>query len=235
MDTSRALLSASDRQIGLLLSGGLDSAILLARLSGQGQNVRPFYVRTGCVWQAQERNAVQKLLAAIADRHLEELVEFEMPVDDLYANHWSMTGKAVPDGTTSDDAVYLPGRNPLLLIKPALWCVAHGISELALATLSSNPFEDATPEFFAQFEVMIAQATGCNLRIVRPFETLSKRAVLQLGRDLPLQFTFSCLSPVGDLHCGHCNKCAERMRAFALLDVHDPTKYATGFTAANCI
>ena len=55
----------------------------------------------------------------------------------------------MPD--TPDDAVYLPGRNPLLLVKAVVWCHLHGIDQLALAPLGSNPFADATDEFFAEF------------------------------------------------------------------------------------
>ena len=66
----------------------------------------------------------------------------------------------MPDQDSPDAAVYLPGRNALLLVKAALWCRLHGIEELALAVLAANPFADATPEFFAQFEAALARATG---------------------------------------------------------------------------
>jgi 7-cyano-7-deazaguanine synthase len=212
--------------MGLLTSGGLDSAILLYQLLDHGWCVRPFYVRTGCLWQAEEIGAVRKLLANCRESKLEELVELEMPVGDLYADHWSLTGRSVPDLHTTDDAVFLPGRNPLLLLKPALWCAMHGVPKLALATLAANPFDDAKPEFFDRFEAMIGWATGCDVRVVRPFEMLSKRCVMQLGRDFPLELTFSCLAPVGGQHCGRCNKCAERAAAFGHLSTGDPTEYA---------
>ena len=172
-------------------------------------------MRTGCIWQAEEIAAVRRLLDSLSGRNLVDLVELDMPVDDLYADHWSMTGRSVPDDHSPDEAVFLPGRNPLLLLKPALWCAMHGMSKLALATLAANPFDDAKPEFFERFEAMIQWATGCDVRIVRPFEMLSKRCVMQLGRDVPLELTFSCIAPVGGLHCGQCNKCAERAAAFA--------------------
>jgi 7-cyano-7-deazaguanine synthase len=218
--------SAESASIGLLLSGGLDSAILLHQMLDQGWRIQPFYVRSGCVWQPYEVQAVTELLVAMAQPKLSRLVELDMPVDDLYAGHWSMTGQAVPDSRSPDEAVFLPGRNPLLLLKPALWCVMHGISGIALATLAANPFDDATPEFFARFEAMIEQATGCPFRVVRPFETLSKRCVMKLGQGMPLELTFSCLAPVGGLHCGRCNKCAERAAAFAHWNTSDPTEYA---------
>lgn len=212
--------------MGLLTSGGLDSAILLGQLLAHGWQVQPFYVRTGCHWQAEEIAATRKLLEAVGSSNLKPLIELEMPVADLYVDHWSITGRAVPDSGTSDEAVFLPGRNPLLLLKPALWCAMHDVSTLALATLAANPFSDAKPEFFERFEAMIGWATGCEVRIVRPFEMLSKRCVMQLGRDVPLELTFSCIAPVGGLHCGRCNKCAERAAAFRHLSSGDPTRYA---------
>jgi 7-cyano-7-deazaguanine synthase len=214
---------------GLLLSGGIDSAVLLDQLLRQGTRVVPFYVRTGCVWDACELDAVRQILGAISAVHgrLDQLVLLDMPLEDLYGNHWSLSGENVPDDTTADEAVFMPGRNPLLLLKPALWCQMHGIGRLALATLGNNPFDDATPEFFAAFEKMLQRATGELVQVVRPFASMAKHSVLQLGRHLPLELTFSCLSPVNGMHCGVCNKCAERRLAFRQIGRDDPTCYAT--------
>jgi 7-cyano-7-deazaguanine synthase len=213
-------------KIGLLLSGGLDSAILLGHLLGKGYQVRPFYVISGCVWQDCELRAVRKFCAALAGPSLAELTLLDMPVDDLYADHWSISGLGAPDDRTPDEAVFLFGRNPLLLLKPALWCQMHGVPQLAIATVATNPFGDATPEFFASFEAMLHEATGAKVSVLRPFERLAKHSVMQLGRELPLELTFSCLAPVAELHCGICNKCAERIAAFHHLDSGDPTRYA---------
>lgn len=212
---------------GLLLSGGIDSAVLLYQLLVRGWEVVPFYVRTCCLWQACELQAIEQFLPSLEQPGLSDLVVLDMPVDDLYANHWSLTGSHVPDDATPDEAVYLPGHNPLLLIKPALWCQMHGVENLTLATLANNPFRDATPAFFANFEAMLEEAMGGTLRIARPFEQLAKSQVLEIGRDLRLELTFSCLAPVGGLHCGHCNKCAERRRGFAETGIPDHTPYAT--------
>jgi 7-cyano-7-deazaguanine synthase len=213
---------------GLLLSGGIDSAVLLERLLERGARVVPFYVRTGCVWDECELAAVRRFLLSTKRDELEKLVVLEMPLADLYGDHWSISGLNVPDHQTPDEAVFLPGRNPLLLIKPALWCQMHGIRRLALATLANNPFDDATPDFFAAFEAMLERATGDHVEIVRPFERMQKRNVMELGRHLPLELTFSCLSPVEGLHCGRCNKCAERRHAFQQISLADRTCYAAG-------
>jgi 7-cyano-7-deazaguanine synthase len=212
--------------IGLLLSGGIDSAVLLGQLLQKGCRVVPFYVRTGCVWQTEELAAVNRFLPHVARPSLAPLVQFDMPLGDLYGEHWSITGKQVPDDHSQDEAVYLPGRNPLLLLKPALWCRARGIEQLALATLAANPFRDATPEFFARFEAMVAAALGGQLKVVRPFEGLTKADVLAQAGELPLELTFSCLAPVEGLHCARCNKCAERQKAFAAIGIADHTAYS---------
>ena len=73
---------------------------------------------------------------------------------------------------------------------------------------------------------MIEQATGYPFRVVRPFETLSKKCVMKLGEGMPLELTFSCLAPVDGRHCGQCNKCAERAAAFVHANLNDPTEYA---------
>src|SRR3954447_4836673 len=152
-------------ETGLLLSGGVDSAVLLDQLLGRGWQVVPFYVRTGCVWESSELDAVERFVATLqqsasASRILRELIVFDMPLADLYGDHWSLSGANVPDDHTRDEAVYLPGHNPLHLIKPAIWCRMHGIGHLTLATLANNPFPDATPAFFARFEEMLREAFG---------------------------------------------------------------------------
>jgi 7-cyano-7-deazaguanine synthase len=213
------------QRVGLLLSGGVDSAVLLDQLVQRGSQVVPFYVMAGCVWEPAERGAVHRFLSAFNESRVSQLVEFRVPLGDLYGDHWSISGANVPDDSSPDEAVFMPGRNPLLLIKPALWCQKQGIGQLALATLANNPFEDATPDFFAAFEAMIRQATSAQVDIVRPFARLRKDRVMELGRHLPLELTFSCLAPVDGLHCGRCNKCAERRLAFRATRLADRTRY----------
>jgi 7-cyano-7-deazaguanine synthase len=212
---------------GLLVSGGLDSAILLGHLLAGTARVYPLYVDSGMAWQRDELASLRRFLDALGGRYaeLQELVVLDVPVADLYGSHWSLTGCDVPDATSPDDAVYLPGRNVLLLVKAALWCQLHGIEELAIGVLQGNPFADATAAFFDQFAAALRTALGRPMRIVRPLADKSKREVLLLGLDLPLEHTFSCIAPQGGLHCGCCNKCAERRAAFRTLAIEDPTPY----------
>ena len=212
--------------VAVLTSGGLDSAILLAHLAESGHTVQPIYVAMGCAWDTAERQAVNRFTNALDAETVLPVVELGLPVADLYGDHWSITCENVPGESTPDEAVFLWGRNPLLLLKPALWCQKQGIRHLALGPLASNPFADATEEFFEQFTAALVIATEQELEIVRPFAQFSKQEVLELGAHLPLELTFSCLAPQRGLHCGRCNKCAERTRALGTLAGGDPTVYA---------
>jgi len=219
--------------VGVLLSGGLDSSILLAHLLHRGAAVQPIYVRSQLVWERAELRAVRRLLRALAGPRLAELVVLRMPVADLYPGHWSLTGRGTPGLSTPDDAVYLPGRNALLLLKAALWCQSHGVEELALGVLGSNPFADATAGFFRDFQSLVNRYPGGRVRIARPFAGMHKRQVMRLGQDAPLGLTFSCIAPWRGLHCGRCNKCAERHAAFQQIDLADPTRYAAPVLAPS--
>lgn len=212
--------------IGVLASGGLDSAILVGHLLRE-RRVQPIHIRTGLVWQEGELPALRQYLAAIATPDLAELVVLDLPLADLYIGHWSLTGRGTPDADTPDEAVFLPGRNALLLVKAAVWCQLHNIGELALAPLGTSPFEDASEAFFADFQAAINRGSPRNVRLVASFRELTKRQVMALGRDLPLELTFSCIAPVGGLHCGRCNKCAERQAAFREAGMTDPAVYAS--------
>ena len=213
--------------LAVLFSGGLDSSILLAHLLAEGRRVVPLYVDCDLFWQADELAAARRFLRAVEREHLAEMVVLRLPLWDVYDHHWSVTGEGIPGASDPDETVYLPGRNPLLMIKAHVWCSLHGVGELALGALRSNPFADATDDFFAEFAAAMDRAVSGRVHIVRPLATLDKRQVMELGRNMPLESTFSCLAPQRGMHCGRCNKCAERQTAFHIGGLVDPTRYAT--------
>ena len=215
------------QRIGLLLSGGLDSCILLGTLLKRGHRVLPIYLESGLIWQKAELSSLRRFLGALDDQTIEPLAVLEMPVHDIYGGHWSLTGRGVPDAASSDQSVYLPARNALLLVKASVCCRVHEVEDLAIGVLGTSPFADAGPDFFAQFTKAMNMSLDAPIRLHRPFANVSKREVMELGRDLPLEWTFSCLSPRQQLHCGQCNKCAERRLAFREMGRPDYTQYAS--------
>ncbi|MGE3822300.1 MAG: 7-cyano-7-deazaguanine synthase [Isosphaeraceae bacterium] len=216
--------------VAVLVSGGLDSAVLAVDLLGEFARVFPIHVRFGLRWEDAERTHLLAFLeAASRDRPgLMPLTVLEEPIAQVYGDHWSNAGRpGVPDALTDDDAVYLPGRNVLLAAKAAVWCRLRGIEALAFGILKGNPFPDGTPDFFSDLAGVLNRAMDGRLRILRPYERSTKSEVLRRGLGLPLSLTFSCLDPVENRHCGRCNKCEERRKAFQRLGVADQTDYAS--------
>ncbi|GBD36969.1 7-cyano-7-deazaguanine synthase [bacterium HR36] len=213
--------------LAVLVSGGLDSAVLLGLAAQRQRLVQPIYIRCGLCWETVELSYLRHFLQALDQPSLRPVVILDLPVADLYDRHWSLDGRNVPGAASADDAVYLPGRNVLLLSKALLWCHLHQVCVLALGTLRGNPFADATPTFMQRMADLVNQACQAQLRVLQPLRLLDKSQVLALGRHLPLRWTFSCIAPQNHRHCGRCNKCAERQRAFAQCALPDPTEYAT--------
>jgi 7-cyano-7-deazaguanine synthase len=212
--------------IAVLASGGVDSAVLVGDLARQGCEVTPIYVRFGLAWESVEVSHLRRFLATLPAPGARPLVVLDLPIADVYGAHWSVSGDDVPDDETPDEAVYLPGRNLLLLAKSSVWCVLHGVEAIALGTLAGNPFPDAGRPFFDGFGGLASLAMTSRLEVLTPYAGLSKHEVLERGRGLALSETYSCIAPVDDHHCGRCNKCAERRLAFAKLGIRDDTVYA---------
>jgi 7-cyano-7-deazaguanine synthase len=211
--------------MAVLVSGGLDSSVLLAELVRRGNVVQPIYVRSGLRWETVERHWLRRFLRALRGPRLRRLVELTLPASDVYRAHWSISGKGTPGYDAPLESNYLPGRNLLLLSKAAVFCARHDLAAVALAVLRDNPFADGTPEFFRRFAAAARCAFGMRFDVRTPFRRLSKAAVIRRAQGLPLHLTFSCAQPRGRLHCGACTKCAERRRGFQLAGVLDPTRY----------
>ncbi|MFA5976165.1 MAG: 7-cyano-7-deazaguanine synthase [Elusimicrobiota bacterium] len=214
------------RSICVLVSGGLDSDVLLAELAKQYSCVWPVYIRQHLVWETVELYWLKRYLRALHSPRIKPLRVLTLPMEDVYETHWSLGRKPAPGSGTADAAVYLPGRNQGLTVKAAVFCAMTGILEIALGSLNHNPFPDATPAFLKIWGKALGQGLASPLKIRAPFRSLSKAEVIRRGRDLPLQYSFSCLAPKRRVHCGRCNKCAERRRAFREAGVLDRTIYA---------
>ncbi len=203
--------------IAVLASGGVDSACLLewaAKKCG-APAVLPLYVSFGLRWESAEWLALRRFLRAWAAPGVRQLVRISIPAGDVYRNHWSITGRRVPGKHSPDSAVYLPGRNLMMLAKSAVYCARNGISRIAVGTLAANPFPDAGLHFFRAFSLLASIALRRPIRVVAPFRRMRKRDLIRRYSSLPLRLCFSCLNPNDSGRpCGRCNKCFERVQGF---------------------
>ena len=93
----------------VLVSGGLDSAVLLAEEASAG-DLQPVYVSVGLAWEAAERSVLDRFLAAAPLPPMRPLASLAVDMTDVYpATHWARTGRP-PAYHTPDEDVYLPGK-----------------------------------------------------------------------------------------------------------------------------
>lgn len=211
----------------VLLSGGLDSAVLLAEAS-RNESVQPIYVSVGLAWEAEERAILERLLASGAFPNALPLVSLHAGMEDVYPqDHWALQGTA-PAYDTPDEDVYIEGRNIVLLAKAAIFMARAGLSKVLIGPLAGNPFPDATPEFFQAMGNALSLGLASPIAIEAPLSKMHKEDVIRRGAELgvPLELTLSCMQPSDGKHCGQCSKCRERIEGFKAAGVTDPTSYA---------
>lgn len=202
------------QKVCVLTSGGLDSSVLLIKMSEVYPEVVPVYIQCGLIWEKAELFWLRKFISKAKTKAIKSLKILKVPVEDLYGLHWSLNGCHVPPSHSKDIDVYLPGRNLLLLSKGLVFCALRNIENVAVGFLKGNPFPDSHKKFISHLEKAVQIGMKKTIKIISPFSSLRKAQVIQLGRGLPLELTFSCLNPKGYKPCGHCNKCEERKKSF---------------------
>lgn len=218
---------------GVLLSGGLDSAVLLAEEAALDE-VHPIYVSVGFPWESAEREALRHFLVdGFRHPRVRPLASLSVDMTDVYpAAHWARTGVA-PAYHTPDEDVYIPGRNIVLLGKAGVFCAAAGLGRLVIGTLDHNPFPDATPAFRSSMADALSLGLDHRLDIAAPYARTGKAEVIARGQraGVRLELTLSCMNARSTAlafprHCGVCSKCRERHDAFVEAGVPDLTDYA---------
>jgi 7-cyano-7-deazaguanine synthase len=216
------LSGVSRESVCVLVSGGVESAALLAGALGRSRRVHPVYVRGGLRWETAElhwlRRYLKALSAAAPGRRLAPLKILRLDLAGIYGRHWSTSGE-VPGARSADRAVYLPGRNVALFSAAACHAAVVGASAVEIGVLKGNPFADSSPDFLRKMSAALSEGLGRRIRLRAPFAALKKSDVIRRGarvggRAMPLELTFSCIRPRGLRPCGACNKCAERRKAF---------------------
>src|SRR5688500_11551963 len=158
----------------VLLSGGLDSAVLLSYIGNKGEDVTPVHIRCGYAWEHAEAHCIQRLMKSALAPRIKPLrtIHFDMR-DILPEGHWALTGIA-PAYNTEDEEVYLTGRNITLLSKAAVLAAQLNIKKIAIGLLQGNPFPDATPAFLTAMGRALTLGLAHDIQIQTPFATWTK-------------------------------------------------------------
>lgn len=213
-----------------LLSGGMDSTVLVGHLLDCGHAVDAVSILYG------QRHRCELYAATVIARHYNirhDVVDIES-VGALLGGSALTDDIPVPDGHYAEEsmrATVVPNRNAIMLTIAAGVAVARGAQKVATAVHAGDHFiyPDCRPEFIAALDLAIRTGTDGfgSVEVEAPFIKIGKHDICALGHrlDAPLDLTWSCYKG-GDEHCGTCGTCVERIEAFALAGVPDPTAYA---------
>lgn len=223
---------AADRKAVVLVSGGLDSATLLARVLADG-------------------HAGYALSFNYGQRHLAELQAATELAEQLGAREHKLVridlggigGSALTDlslplplaPTDEIPPTYVPARNLLFLSLALGWAEVLQADDIFIGanSVDYSGYPDCRPEFIRAFEAAANLATkraveGRPVRIQAPLVNLRKADIVRLGLELGVDFsrTVSCYQADGQGRaCGLCDSCRIRRDGFAAAGVADPTRY----------
>ena len=216
----------------VLLSGGLDSATVLALARDQGLECYALSVSYG------QRHEVELHAAAGVARSLGAREHRVMHVDLAGIGGSALTDKSIAVPTTPTRGIpvtYVPARNTLMLSLALGWAEVLDAREIHIGVnaIDFSGYPDCRPEFIAAFEDLAALATkagveGRPLFIKAPLVNMSKAEIVRAGVRLGVDYalTVSCYQADAlGLACGLCDSCRLRREGFVSAGISDPTRY----------
>lgn len=223
----------SPRRAVVLLSGGLDSATVLALARAQGYECHCLSLDYGQRHRAELDAAARVAQALGAASH-------RTVVLDLRAFGGSALTDTAIDVPVAGVApgipvTYVPARNTIMLSLSLAWAEVLGAQDIhcGVNAVDYSGYPDCRPEYIAAFEAMANLATkaaveGARLTVHAPLIALSKADIIREGSRLGVDYalTVSCYqADEGGRACGICDSCRLRREGFAEAGVADPTRY----------
>ena len=216
----------------ILLSGGLDSATVLAIARDAGYGCHALSLDYGQRHHAELAAAarVAASLGAVEHRVM------RLGLGDIGGSALTDDAIAVPEKPTEGIPVtYVPARNTVMLALALAWAEVLGSRDIFIGVnaVDYSGYPDCRPEFIAAFERMANLATragvgGETLQIHAPLQHLSKAEIIQCGTVLGVGYaqTVSCYqADDAGLACGRCDSCRLRQEGFTRAGIADPTRY----------
>lgn len=221
----------------VLLSGGLDSATVLAMAKAEGYEC---YVLSFDYGQRSltELNAARAVAFHVGVKQHRVL---RLNLDDFGGSALTDHSLNVPEGEAEDNpaegipVTYVPARNTVFLSLALGWAEVLDAAAIFIGVnaVDYSGYPDCRPEFIQAFEAMAALATrqgveGRPIRIATPLISLSKAEIIHAGLMLGLDYskTVSCYQADDQGRaCGRCDSCRLRAIGFKQAGVNDPTLY----------
>jgi len=216
----------------VLLSGGLDSATVLAMARAQGLECYALSVAYG------QRHEIELAAAGAVARSLGAREHRVMRVDLAGIGGSALTDSSIDVPTTPGGGIpvtYVPARNTMMLSLALAWAEVLDAREIHVGVnaVDYSGYPDCRPEFIAAFEALAGLATkagveGRELSIRAPLIRMSKAEIIREGARLGVDYalTLSCYQPdPSGAACGLCDSCRFRRQGFVSAGVKDPTRY----------
>ena len=216
----------------VLLSGGLDSATVLAVARDQGYDCHALSLDYG-----QRHHAELEAARAVASRQgARELRVMHLDMGPFGGSALTDASIAVPESPTQGIPVtYVPARNTIMLSLALGWAEVLDADAIYIGVnaLDYSGYPDCRPDFIAAYQNLADVATkraveGRPIHIRAPLIHLSKAEIIRLGMRLGVDYaqTVSCYqADAGGRACGRCDSCRLRRQGFMEAGVHDPTRY----------
>ncbi|HRH95428.1 MAG TPA: 7-cyano-7-deazaguanine synthase QueC [Prosthecobacter sp.] len=215
----------------VLLSGGMDSVTAFHWARQEHEVVGAVSFDYGAKHNHREIPLAAWHCAETGVHH--DVIELDF-VNRLFASDLLKSGGEVPEGHYAAENMkktVVPFRNGIML------AIACGIAEsreaeaLVIAAHAGDHtiYPDCREPFMQGMATAMREGTYAHIELLRPFIHLDKAGIAKLGASLGVDYgkTWSCYKG-GDLHCGKCGTCVERIEAFALAGLDDPTIYDAG-------
>ncbi len=229
---SASTTPVTPRRAVVLLSGGLDSATVLALARRDGFACHALSVAYG------QRHASELAAAARVAAALGAVEHRTFSVDLAGIGGSSLTDLSIPVPETPASGIpstYVPARNTLMLALALGWAEVLGAADLFIGVnaVDYSGYPDCRPQFIAAFEQLARVATragveGAPLRIHAPLLQWSKQRIIGAGLALGVDYglTVSCYqADEAGRACGRCDSCRLRRAGFEAAGVLDPTRY----------
>ena len=218
----------------VLLSGGLDSATILAIARAEGYACHCLSVDYGQRHRAELDAAARIARAFDAAEHRTVTLDLR----SFGGSALTDASIAVPVDGPSDGipVTYVPARNTILLSLALAYAEVRGAADIFFGAnaIDYSGYPDCRPEFMRAFEALAKLATkaavgGRGLTLHTPIIDSSKADIIRRGVGLGVDYalTVSCYQATGEgLACGRCDACRLRRAGFGAAGVPDPTRYA---------
>jgi 7-cyano-7-deazaguanine synthase len=216
----------------ILLSGGLDSATVLAMAKADGYACYSMSFDYG----QRHRSELQAAERVARQMGVVEHKVIGLNLNGIGGSALTDTAIAVPETLEAGIPVtYVPARNTVFLALALGWAEVLGARDIFIGVnaVDYSGYPDCRPEFIAAFETMANLATkagveGQGFRIQAPLQMMSKGEIVQAGlrHGVDYGLTVSCYQADDDGRaCGKCDSCRLRAAGFAEAAVADPTRY----------